>query len=409
MTAIACLRVAVDADRTGLAPSVLGPLVSKFSSAYMETRWLWPRLFESLDHYTFLLTDPRADEMDPAELARLADELQIKLFGEREAGDVALLLFEGPPEVVTAFVALGPEETAAAIADQSRLPPGGRLTRILPSAAGDGKPAAANRKASGPQWRSLETGAGEVKTLTIQLEMPQLDGLQGIYFTVRELFVADVVTSTPGRARSHFSLVEGAAHMPPEPLAFDADCIAAGVRVLEQQQVSAMLYFPICYSNLLHSSTRTAYEALFETLPQERRNQLAAAVYDVPRDPAFGGLSQVKATLERYFTNIDLRTSDPAFQVEKLPQKAVTSVTLTLPDTESRQRLAVLRRFAERIGLYKSKQIWPAVTNVRSQAELTACASLGVPFVTGPAVCRMQTAPVGGRMQPIGGLPVLAA
>src|SRR3989338_11372708 len=95
VTAVACLRVAVDAEKTGLSLAVLGPLVAKFSGIYLEGKWQWPRQFAPLTHYSFLLTDPRADELDVQELARLGDELQIKLFGEgdKEAGKVGLLLF----------------------------------------------------------------------------------------------------------------------------------------------------------------------------------------------------------------------------------------------------------------------------------------------------------------------------
>ena len=238
--------------------------------------------------------------------------------------------------------------------------------------------------------------------------MPALEGLQGIYFTPRGLFVGDVVSSTPGSAPAPYSLVEGVDFQPTDPAAFDADCIIAAMRFLTEG-VKAMLYLPICYSNVVRLSQRQDYERLLTVLPPSCRNQLAAAVYDVPRDPAFAGLSQVKEMLSRYVTNIDLRTHDPGFEVEKLADQAVNSVTLVLPNAEPQARLAALRRFADRQGLYKRKQIWTGVTNVRSRVELQACTAARVPFVSGPAVCRMQTLPLGGRMQPLEELPVLAA
>jgi hypothetical protein len=238
--------------------------------------------------------------------------------------------------------------------------------------------------------------------------MPALEGLQGIYFTPRGLFVGDVVSSTPGSAAAPYSLVEGADFHPADPAAFDADCIIAAMRFLTEG-VKAMLYLPICYSNVVRLSQRQDYERLLTVLPPSCRNQLAAAVYDVPRDPAFTGLNQVKEMLTRYVSNIDLRTHDPGFEVEKLADQAVNSVTLVLPNVEPQARLATLRRFADRQGLYKRKQIWTGVTNVRSRVELQACTAARVPFVSGPAVCRMQTLPLGGRMQPLAELPVLAA
>jgi hypothetical protein len=417
VTAVACLRVAVEADRTGLSPAVLGPLVAKFSSAYLESRWLWPRRFAPLTHYSFLLTDPRSDDLDDQELARLSDELQIKLFGEGEEGDVGLMLFEGPPEAVTAFAALEASVVARALSDPSLLPPGGRLRKIVtgpdvvpvePREPAD--PEAARARAAGPGW--VEQHLAQVlddEGAPRQIAMPHLEGLQGIYFTTRGLFVGDVISSTPGTARKHLSLVEGPDHMPTDPQAFDADCVTAALHFLDEPRMKAMLFVPICYSNIIRATSRAQYEEMLGRLPQDRRPQLAAAVYDAPRDPAFSALAQLRSTLSKYFTNIDLRTPDPGFEIEKLPTRAVTSVTMMLPNADQRTRLAILRRFIDRLDLYKKKQIWAAVTNVRTKTELDACARAHVPFVTGPGVCRMQTLPIGGRMQDLTELPILAA
>jgi hypothetical protein len=404
VTAVACLRVAIDAERTGLSQAVLGPLVAKFAGAYLESRWLWPRHFEPLTHYAFLLTDPRAEDLDVRELARLSDELQAKLFGVGAEGEVALLLFEGSPDAAREFAALDNNVLAEALGNPDLLPTGGRLTRIVSPNAVDKAPEVLREA---PIAEVDPEASGETPAVA-GTAMPALEGLYGVYFTARGLFVADVVSSTPGTARTYFSLVEGPDHMPQDTAAFDADCVIAAMRFLTEG-VKAMLYLPICYSNIVKPTQRLDYERLLSILPQSCRGQLAAAVYDVPRDPAFGAMSQIKATLAKYVTNIDLRTPDPGFEIEKLTHQAVTSVTLVLPDADPRARLATLRRFTDRLDLYKRRQIWPAVTNVRSRAELEACAAAKVPFVTGPGVCRMQSLPMGGRMQPLGDLPVLAA
>lgn len=412
MTAVACLRVAVDAEKTGLKPAVLGPLVEKFSGIYLEGKWQWPRQFAPLTHYSFLLTDPRADELDVQELARLGDDLQIKLFGEGDddAGKVGLLLFEGSAEAVRAFAALDDAAVSAALLDPSLLPPGGRLSRIE---ATDSEPEGAKPASGapeGPIWVTQQAALEDVaKKKEADQPMPPLEGVQGIYFTLRSVFVGDVVSSTPGALRTHLSLVEGDEHMPSDPQAFDADCMAVAGRILAEPGPHSMLYLPICYSNIVRASQRAAYEEMLAALPREARGQLAAAVYDVPRDPAFTALATLRGSLLKYVTSLDLRTEDPGFEVEKLPPNAVTSVTLVLPIGDQRARLAVLRRFAERLGLYRKKQIWAGVTNVRSRVELEACIAAHVPFVTGPAVCRLQAAPVGGRMQPPEALPLLAA
>jgi hypothetical protein len=412
MTAVACLRVAVEADRTGIPPEALGPLVEKFASAYLETRWLWPRKFAPLTHFSFLLSDPRSDEMDVQELDRLSDELQVKLFGETEDAEVDLLLFEGPPEAVTAFAAMDSAAVAKALIDPSLLPPGGRLSKIEPVAVVEAREehkAEAPAKAAAPGWVEQHLAGAPAAPPPPPRAMPQLEGLQGIYFTLRGLFVADVVSSTPGVARTHLSLVEGPDHMPADPKAFDADCVATAVHYLADPSVEAMLYVPVCYSNIIRATERADYETMFATLPAGRKSLLAAAVYDAPRDPAFAALTLLRSTLAKYFTNVDLRTNDPGFEVEKLPTHAVTSVTMVLPQTDQRNRLIALRRFTDRLLLFRQKQIWPAVSNVRSQAELEACVAARVPFVTGPRVCRLQTAPLGGRMVDLDRLPMLAA
>ena len=411
VTAVACLRVAVDAEKTGLRPAVLGPLVAKFSGIYLEGKWQWPRQFAPLTHYSFLLTDPRADELDVQELAKLGDDLQIKLFGEGddEAGKVGLLLFEGSAEAVQAFAALDDAAVSAALLDPSLLPAGGRLSRIE---ATEREPADDETEAGrpvGPIWVTQQAALEDIAETAAKRPMPSLDGVQGIYFTLRSVFVGDVVSSTPGALRTHLSLVEGDDHMPADPQAFDTDCLMVAARMLAGPGPHSMLYLPICYSNIVRASQRALYQEMLASLPRTAKGQLAAAVYDVPRDPAFTALATIRATLLKYVTNIDLRTQDPGFEVEKLAPQAVTSVTLVLPNGDQRARLAALRRFADRLGLYRKKQIWAAVTNVRNRVELDACIAAHVPFVTGPGVCRLQTTPVGGRMQPPEALPLLAA
>jgi hypothetical protein len=354
--------------------------------------------------YAFLLTDPRAERVDLRELAAMSDDLQARLFGPGSQGEVALLLFEGSPEAARAFAALSHDDLTAAINDTTLLPPGGRLTRAVAPGAASRDPEVLNPQDD----EDFESSVAAAASPTRKIHLPALEGAQGVYFTPRNLFVGDVVSSTPGSARTHFSLVEGPEHMPADPAAFDADCVIAAMRFLTEG-VKAMLYLPICYSNIVKPTQRRDYGRIMAILPERCRNQLAAAVYDVPRDPAFGALTQVKEMLSKYVTSIDLRTPDPGFEIEKLAHQAVTSVTLVLPDAEPRVRLAALRRFVERYDLYRRKQIWPGVTNVRSRAELEACIAAKIPFVTGPAVCRMQTLPVGGRTQAITELPVRAA
>ena len=101
--------------------------------------------------------------------------------------------------------------------------------------------------------------------------------MHGVYFTPRGAFIGDVVSSTPGERRTTLSLVEGADHMPDDPAAFDASCVIAAMRFLAEG-AKAMIYVPVCYSNLIRATTREDYERLLSVLPPDFKPRLAAAV-----------------------------------------------------------------------------------------------------------------------------------
>jgi len=410
VTAVACLRVDVSAH-AGLMPlPALEQLVHKFAGAYLEMRWAWPRRFATLTEVSFLLTDPRQDELDLAELRRLSDELQRHLFGaDEDEGEVALLVFEGSHAAVTAFAALDSAQVAAAVADPARLPPGGRLTRILPEGrGGDAEPEAPRAAPDSPDWEATRALKRDLLAPAPPAP-PAWEGTQGVYFVPRALFYGDVVMYIPQNARTHLSVVDGPEHMPKDAAAFDGECVRIAARLLAERGKGPLIFVPICFTSLARPSLRDAYVAMLEALPTDRRSELAVTIYDVPRDPAFAGLRQARALLEPHFGTIDLRVTDPAFEIEKLSAEAVNSVTLMLPEGDNYVRMAAMRRFAERLVHYKQRRIWPAVTNVRRQAEVEAAERLRIPFVTGPGVCSPVPSPVGGRTLPAERLPMSLA
>lgn len=412
MTAVACLRVDVSAHSELMPLPALEQLVHKFAGAYLETRWSWPRRFAPLSEVSFLLTDPRSDDLEVAELRRLSDELQEHLFGVGDEGEVALLVFEGSHAAVTEFAAMDTQQVAAAVADPALLPPGGRLTRILPEALSRAAvtPAAPSARAQETGW--TEAPAASLRRLhqTPELPLPPAwEGVQGVYFMPRELFYGDVVMYIPQNAKTHLSVVDGPGHMPGDADAFDSACADIAARLLAARPKGSPIFVPVCFSSLARPSRREAYMETLSKLPLERRSELVAAIYDVPRDPAFTGLRQARALLEANFAAIDLRVTDPGFEIEKLPAGSVTSVTLMLPEGDSRARLSAMRRFTERLVHYKQRRIWPGVTNVRRRVELEAAAQLGIPFVTGPGVCSPMPSPVGGRRLQAAGLPMSMA
>lgn len=109
MTAVACIRVVV-ADGVRLPPGMdLAALVTKITSAYLETTWLWPRRFGVVAPFAFALSDPRATSLDAREIQALAQALNLKLFGDGGAEDgVRLLMLEGEPDDVMEFAARSP-------------------------------------------------------------------------------------------------------------------------------------------------------------------------------------------------------------------------------------------------------------------------------------------------------------
>lgn len=405
MSALACLRVVVRSDQSHHSEELLGQLVAKFTTAFLEVRWSWPRKFSAINPYAFLLNDPRAAELDTAELGRLSAELHAHLFGEEDAdgSDVTVLLFEGAEEAMAAFAELSESQLAQAMVDPLAAPAGGRLSRItpdgqrlrLPPNAGGGE---ADAPGSSPQTSGPHAPDRD----------PNLEVVQGIYYSARQIFVGDVVASTPAEARTHFSLVDGDDHLPANPTAFDADCVIAAFRFLAESPSDAPIYLPVSFSTVLRPSRRAAYAELLAILPASDRRRLAAAVYDVPRAPSFQALKQLRDALDARFSAIDLRTHDPAFEIEQLSPEAVTSVTLVLPQAEPERRLIVLKRFIARLEAYKRRRIWPGVTNIRSRRELDVALEARVPFLTGPGICRSQTRPVGGRPWPLEQLPVPA-
>ena len=107
MSAMACLRVVVRSEQTNLSEAMFSTLVAKFTSAFLEVRWSWPRKFSALNPYAFLLNDPTASELDTAELGRLSAELHAHLFGvtEDESAKVTVLLFEGEDAAMAQAIA----------------------------------------------------------------------------------------------------------------------------------------------------------------------------------------------------------------------------------------------------------------------------------------------------------------
>lgn len=391
MSAVACLRVVLDLDTVSSRDRALGPIVRKLASAYLETRWTWPREFEPLTNYAFLLKDPRADELNVRELVKLSEELQLKFFGQSNAGKVSLLLLEGSEIAARDFAGLEGEALARARSDPSCLPAGSRLAQIF-------------TEDLVTQMTSTAASVGAPEAPAPPPRTPAQ--LFGIYFRMRSVFIGDVVSHVDEHSRDRPMVVDGAEHLPKNPEAFDAGCIEVALDLLKDEGLKSILYVPLSYDSLVRPSQREAVAARISRLPEARRSQVAAIIYNVPRAPAFGVVTQIRTMLLSVFNTVDLRIEDPAFEIDKLPPQAVAGVSFALPTGDRRTRMTALRRFTEQRAAYKQRRIWASVTNIRDHAELEACEALGIPFVTGPAICAPQARPLGGRVVAPESLPV---
>lgn len=392
MTAVACLRVLLDGNRTDVPAEALGPLVAKYAGIFLEVRWTFPKSAERLTDYCYLLTDPQAEEFNTVELANLSRELQLRLFGTASDSSVRLVLFEGDPEAIATFAKLSSTQVVNAMNDTDRLPPGGRLRRI----ARDGSLIDMPEPTPAPP------------ALDDEVAGPSIDAAQGVYFPARQTFVADILSCTPAESATYFSLVDGEEHLPPDSEAFDTACIMTALRFLVDFAVSAPLYVPVSFSTLIRPTQRDAYVEFLGILPPETRASLGATVYDVPRAPSFHALKMVRDALDGHFSAVDLQTQDPDFEIQQLSERAVHSVTFVLPSGRSDLRLSALRRFASHSYQYRRRRIHPGVTNLRFRAERDLALSLPVTFLSGPGICRIQSEPVGGRVWPTEDLPLLS-
>ncbi|MGA0602364.1 hypothetical protein ACO2Q3_16770 [Caulobacter sp. KR2-114] len=370
MASFACLRV--------LTPSALSHradlpgLVNKFAAAFLERRWAFPRRFELLGPCTFLLIEPRGGPLDHDQLRDMAIDLQLRLFGAEGDGEVTLVAFEGVAAEVARFAALSAEELDGILEGAAYRPPFvGRLSRITADEVVGVPMVDAEEDASPPPPRRRATSAVEPTFF-------------GVYFTPRRQFVGSAVMARD----DCFNIQEGACPTDDQSARdFDVRAVTAVRRALEMLPGRAgLLFTPICYAALIHRAERGRRAEILDALPEDRRQQLAAVVYDTPRQPSYSAMPVLRDFLRQYFSNIDLQVCDPDFSVESLPMGAVNSVTFVLPDTDTATRVAAIRRFSRRRDAFKARRVWPAITNVRTHAELEFCCASGVPFVTGRAV-----------------------
>jgi hypothetical protein len=400
--AMACLRVSITAPPGGQRAEDLQALVAKVINAFLQSRWEWPRQFEQMTPYAFVLTDPRAERMDKRGLKALAGELQLKLFGSEGEGEVSLLLFEGADTEVHRFARLSVSDVERLLAGEALNPPlEGALDRIT---ADDHRPARAEAAPQEPDDdpppRPLPSrAAGATEAI-----------YAGLYLPLTQSFIGALALCRRPRRDRHAWPDLGAAEALPglSAEAFDEGCVESALKALDQG-APGLLFVPLSFSSLVRPTGRRAYARFLCHLPAEQRARLGAAIYDAPRAPSFFALSTIRRFLDPFFGELNLHVRDPAFEVEKLPAEIVSSVTLALdPEQEPADRLAAIRRFLHKREAYKKKRVWAGVAPLSNRAEVDACLTLHAPVMGGPAVAELGAAPPGPRSLDVQSLPLRA-
>ena len=398
MTAIACLKVFVGDELRFADNDTMAALVGKVAGAYLETTWLWPRRYGLVASFSFVLADPRATQLDARELQALSRDLQHKLFGEKGEGDIVLLMFEGDQTDVMRFAGLHGAELKALLKGEDDGSIVGRVCRITPTEVSSVVPQ------GGPVC-----GAPTMEELAA-LAPPEQDagpparvGYRGVYHGPRQVFIGSVAVWRQARVSAAFGLTP--ARVEADRPEDDVRALAAAEQALAAVPVG-VIFFPISFSTMVKPRARAELLTHLEALPLGSRARLAAAVYDTPRAPSFSALSQVKRALDPFFSRLDLRVTDPAFQIEELPGDLASSVTLVLPQADEPTRLAAVNRFLRDASIYRRKQVWQGITDVRTRHELNHCIEHHAPFVTGPAVTDLLEKPVGATHLPWLNLPL---
>jgi hypothetical protein len=418
---MACLRVSILGAPGGHKSEDLQALVAKVINAFLETRWEWPRQFEQMTPFAFVLTDPRADRMDKRGLKALAGELQLKLFGAEGEGEVSLLMFEGSDVEVHRFARLSVDEIDRMLAGEAIDPPfEGTLDRIGADRVGKGRLARIEARAERLRpppvspVNIVHLDDLDVEPPTRAAAAPRPAGkvepiYSGRYLTATQSFVGSVaLCRRPRRDRHLFPDLGGSEPLPGLDVEdFDEGCVESALRALAED-AAGLLFTPLSFSSLVRPTGRRAYARFLCHLPAEQRDRLGAAIYDTPRAPSFFALSTIRRFLDPFFGEIDLHISDPLFEVEKLPPDMVSSVTLVPPDREPAERIAAIRRFMGKRDAYKKRRIWPGVAPVMNRGELETCLALRVPMIGGPAVAELAARPAGVRTVDIDALPLKA-
>jgi len=431
MTAIACLRILVAGNASEPGRSVPAAQVEAAADLYLKHKWRAPRRYGAVAPLAFVLADTRAERLDPVEMQALAIELEAGLFPGRAAGQVCLMTFEGDESAVLQFASLSQAQLAGLIAGRGYDGPPGHVQvitaeeiRAVPSAqvapeAEDGAPprqaapvsdpapaqpspqpasapavSAPSASAPSASAKSAAKASPPQARPVVKAPPPPATGWWGLYHPPSEAFVGAMIgirsdLETPRPEDDAALLTRDLTCLNDAQVAFAQPAFQRG------GGEAGMLFVPFSFWNLTNPASQEAYKRRLSRYPLDMQARLGATVYDTPREPSLGLLSQIRAFLQPTFAFIDLNITEPNFPVATLPGELASSISLTLQGQDPRQRIEAIAHFASAQGAYRAKGVRQAVANVRDAKELEACRAAGLRFVAGPAISGMMAGPIG--------------
>jgi hypothetical protein len=414
MTAIACLRILVAGNAPEPGRSVPAAQVEAAADLYLKHKWRAPRRYGAVAPLAFVLADTRAERLDPVEMQALAIELEAGLFPGRAVGQVCLMTFEGDESAVLQFASLSQAQLAGLIAGRGYDGPPGHVQvitaediRAVPSAqvVAEAAPETVARPAGAatpprPSATLVAASPAAIKPSprpappAAKPPPPPATGWWGLYHPPSEAFVGAAIGI---RADLETPRPEDDAALLTRDLTClnDAQVAFAQPSFRRDGGEAGMLFVPFSFWNLTNPASQEAYKRRLSRYPLDMQARLGASVYDTPREPSLGLLSQIRAFLQPTFAFIDLNITEPNFPVATLPGELASSISLTLQGDDPRLRIEAIARFASTQGAYRAKGVRQAVANVRDAKELEACRAAGLRFVAGPAISGMMAGPIG--------------
>lgn len=422
MNDFACIRILFQATGGPRETEHLCGLIGRFTEHFLDQRWRLPRRYEPLARTCFLLIDPVAKNRDLKELAELANDLQMRLFGSSQQGAVQLFALWGAADEIAEFNAFSDRDLELLIANPGGHWLAGRMVRFGATSDGGvtaslvgGDEASADPairaamsafaasqtgSSAAPQADLASSSAGVVasgrdpRAATPGAPRAPISAVyRGVYFTPRSAFFGSIVAPSndpagrPSRLLETWRTPTGV-----DELEFDQQALRTAVAVLAQD-VPGVAYVPLSFATVI---TRMRFERLrgeLDRLIAFPRNRLAATLYGAPPSPPSGSLSLVVEALRGAFGVIDVQAPTPDFLCPAFVPNCARSITFVSQAKAPAKRAAEIEAFLQRLPEFKAAKLWVTVGQVQSAEELDLCLRLKAPFVFGPAVSDVQDQP----------------